>query len=87
MIIKNTDPGIQTWRFVSQVFFVLLLLFIGWQFTLYVGWLDSGGVGDPPRRPPGAEGFLPIASFMSLSYMLQTGQIHPVHPAGLFIFL
>jgi len=53
----------------------------------YAAWLDSGGVGEAPYRPPGASGFLPIASLMSLSLLLQTGEVHPIHPAGLFIFL
>jgi NAD-dependent dihydropyrimidine dehydrogenase PreA subunit len=32
------------------------------------------------------EGFLPISSLMGLYHLLASGQIHPVHPAGLFIF-
>lgn len=87
MIARNTAPGTQTLRFAVQLVFILLLLFIGFQFFQYVGWLESGGVGEAPRRPPGAGGFLPIASIMSLSYLLQTGQVHMAHPAGLYLFM
>lgn len=37
-------------------------------------------------RPPGIEAFLPISALMSVQFWLQTGLIHPVHPAGLLIF-
>ena len=54
---------------------------------VYVAWLDNGGEGVAPSRPPGAEAFLPIASFMSLSYLIQTGDVHTVHSAGLYLFI
>lgn len=87
MIIKNTSPSSQKLRSIMQVVFLFLILFIGIQFIQYVAWLDSGGLGDAPRRPPGATGFLPIASIMSLSFLFQTGEVHSVHPAGLFLFI
>ncbi len=77
----------QTIRFTTQVIFLLLVLYIGWQVSQVIYWLDSGGIGQPPRRPPGAEGFLPIASLMSLKYLLLTGTVHMAHPAGLYLLL
>ncbi|MCF7904185.1 MAG: 4Fe-4S binding protein [Candidatus Marinimicrobia bacterium] len=87
MIDKNTSPSSQKLRSIVQLVFLVLILFIGMQFIQYVAWLDSGGIGDTPRRPPGASGFLPIASIMSLSFLIQTGDVHAVHPAGLFLFI
>lgn len=87
MIKKNTALSAQRFRTISQLLFLMLILFIGVQFMHYVAWLDSGGLGDAARRPPGASGFLPIASIMSLSFLFQTGKVHSVHPAGLYLFI
>jgi len=87
MIKKNQEPSTQTFRSIVQIAFLVLILFIGLQSVQYTAWLDSGGSEDAPYRPPGASGFLPIASLMSLSLLLQSGEVHPIHPAGLFIFL
>ncbi len=86
-IKKNTAPPVQKYRFWIQIFFALLTIWIGVQFHYFVRWLESGGAADFVNRPPGAEAFLPISSLMSLYYFLQTGEIHHVHPAGLFIFV
>ncbi len=53
---------------------------------MFVQSLESAG-GPVVGRPPGVEGFLPISSLMSLYYFLQSGVIHPAHPAGLFILV
>lgn len=48
--------------------------------------METGGAVEYSTRPPGADGFLPISSFMSFYLFLTTGIIHQAHPAGLFIF-
>jgi len=55
------------------------------EFFLFVQWLEAGGGGPFPGRPPGVEGFLPISALISLRHFFLTGEVHPVHPAGLFI--
>jgi polyferredoxin len=85
MVKKNEKP-IQTFRFIVQVAFVLLCVWIGYDFYKFIGWLESGGTLDFSSRPPGVDGFLPISSLMSFYLFLQTGSIHPAHPAGLIIF-
>jgi len=71
-------------RHVVQAGFLLTVLLIGWEFSRWVHGLERGAaVG---ARPPGVEGFLPIASLLSLRRLLITGEIHPVHPAGLVVF-
>ncbi len=86
-IIKNNDKPIQSLRLIVQILFVLLCIWIGYEFHLFVKYLESGGNAAFYSRPPGVDGFLPISSFMSLFVFLKTGSIHPAHPAGLMIFL
>ena len=86
---KHAKPhggGGQQLRFWIQFAFILLCLWIGVEFTLWYFWHEGSG-GIAMTRPPGVEGFLPISALMSLYYLLLSGSIHPVHPAGLFILL
>lgn len=73
-------------RRIVQVVFLVLVLAIGAQFSV---WAFAHLEGRPAgvSRPPGVEGFLPISAFMSLRLALAGGGIHPVHPAGLAILL
>jgi polyferredoxin len=97
----STKPGrwkLTAWlvdniRLVVQMSFALLCIWIGIEFYQFVDYLESAGVsgvsgasGDA-YRPPGAEGFLPISSLMSLYYFFLTGDIHAAHPAGMFILV
>ncbi len=67
-----------------QMFFLILCLWIGWDFIrFYFSCLTPGQA--MVARPPGVEAFLPISALVSARYWLQTGVIHPVHPAGLLI--
>jgi len=83
--VRNTEKPVQKYRLTVQIAFALLCVWIGVEFHLFVRFLDSGGTTTFVSRPPGAEGFLPISSLMSLYYFFQTGEIHTAHPAGLFI--
>lgn len=85
-MVKNVEKPVQKFRFIVQIAFVLLCIWIGYDFYKFVGWLESGGTLDFTNRPPGVDGFLPISSLMSFYLFLQTGIIHPAHPAGLVIF-
>jgi polyferredoxin len=38
-------------------------------------------------RPPGVEGWLPIAGLMNLKLWLSTGRIPAIHPAGMFLLI
>jgi polyferredoxin len=68
-----------------QLIFSALCLLIGWQFLEF--YHSCVGASQPPLpRPPSVEAFLPISALMSARFWLQTGAIHPVHPAGLLIF-
>lgn len=75
----------QFWRRLSQAFFVLASLWIGYQFYQFYLYLE--GTGPAASRPPGVEGYLPIAALVGLKYWLTTGNWDPVHPAGLTLLL
>jgi polyferredoxin len=70
-----------------QAAFLLLCIWIGIEFYLFVraGMSPNAPIGI--SRPPGVEGFLPISALMSLKYWIQTGVINTIHPSGLFIFV
>ncbi len=85
--IKNIDKPIQKYRFYIQSIFVLLCLWIAYDFYYFVEFLESGGTAEFTERPPGAEGFLPISALMSVYYFVLTGNIHQAHPAGFFILI
>jgi Pyruvate/2-oxoacid:ferredoxin oxidoreductase delta subunit len=73
-------------RSTIQFTFVLLCVWIGLEFSLFMKWGQSAGVQSFHQRPPGAEGFLPISALISLNYWIQTGIVNEIHPSGLFIF-
>ncbi|HJW71573.1 MAG TPA: 4Fe-4S binding protein [Geothrix sp.] len=70
-----------------QGMFLLLCLWIGVEFALFMRWGASQGQAAYVPHPPGAEGFLPISALLSLKFWLTTGEITAIHPAGLFIFV
>jgi len=77
----------QALRMGVQGAFVVLCLWIGVEFHLFMRWASSLGAEAYVPHPPGAEGFLPISALMSLKLWVASGRVHPVHPAGLFILV
>jgi polyferredoxin len=73
-------------RWISQISFFILTIYVGWMFYLFVRFCETGGATAYVSRPPGVEAFLPIGAFMGLKYFLGTGQVDPLHPAGFVIF-
>jgi polyferredoxin len=84
---RTTDDYSQKLRFGIQSAFLLLNLWIGAQFFLWVRYYESGGATLRVSRPPGVEGWLPIASLMNLKAFLLTGAVPSVHPAGMFLLV
>ena len=72
-------------RLLVQTGFLLLIIWIGFQFVGFVRYYQSGGQATFYHRPPGVEGFLPISSLMGLKYFLMTGHLSRVHPAGIVL--
>jgi Pyruvate/2-oxoacid:ferredoxin oxidoreductase delta subunit len=86
-IIWRLKEDSQFLRTTVQAAFVLLCIWIGVEFYLFMQWGMSGGAEPYFERPPGVEGFLPISALMSLKYWIETGIINTIHPAALFILL
>jgi polyferredoxin len=85
--IRRRPDRSQIVRLGFQTAFVLLNLWIGARFYLWVRFYESGGATVAVTRPPGVEGWLPIAALMNLKYVLVTGDLPPVHAAGLFLLV
>jgi polyferredoxin len=86
-IVLRLRKDSQFFRSIIQFSFVLLCVWLGLEFYLFMRWGQSAGVEPFHQRPPGAEGFLPISALISLKYWMQTGMINQIHPSGLFIFV
>lgn len=82
-----STKSVSTIRSVVQWCFFVWVIGIGIRFGLFINSVESGAATPLISRPPGVEGFLPIGALTSLKYWLVSGQIHPVHPAALVIFL
>lgn len=70
-----------------QTAFLLLNLWLGVQFYFWVRHFETGGQSAYVSRPPGVEGWLPIAALMNLKYAVVSGGVLDVHPAGMFLLL
>jgi polyferredoxin len=77
----------QRLRRAVQLAFLTLNVWIGFQFVRFVEYYESGGHAARVGRPPGVEGWLPIASLMNLKVLVETGALPRVHPAGLFLLI
>ncbi len=82
----NRDHS-QAWRRHVQGLFLALNAGIGLQFALFVRYFESGGRSVHVSRPPGVEGWLPIAGLMNLKYFLATGRVPSLHPAAMFLLV
>jgi polyferredoxin len=74
-------------RRVFQLAFLLLNIWIGVQFYLFVRYYETGGLTVQAGRPAGVEGWLPIAAMMNLKVLLLTGHLPNLHPAGMFLLI
>jgi len=87
-LIRRTDTDrSQLYRRSFQGAFLLLNLWLGAKFYLWARQFEVGVINPSLQRPPGVEGWLPIAGLMNLKYWLLSGQIPQVHPAALFLLL
>ena len=81
---REKDPSGRI-RHAVQIAFLLLNIWVGVQFYFFVRYFEKGGW--KVERPPGVEGWLPIAGMMNASYLLQTGRVPEIHPAAMVLFL
>jgi polyferredoxin len=87
VFVRAPPDGSQRWRFGFQIAFLLLNVAIGVQFWLFVRSFESGGAPGRVPRPPGVEGWLPIAALMNLKATLLTGELPRRFPAGMFLLV
>jgi polyferredoxin len=87
-LIRRTDKDYsQSLRRGYQVLFLLLNVWLGAQFYLWVRHFETAGQSPYVNRPPGVEGWLPIAGMMNLKYFLVTGRVPVLHPAAMFLLV
>lgn len=86
LIRRSAQDRSQRIRHTVQWLFLVLNMWIGLQFLLWVRYFERGG-GLSVSRPAGVEGWLPIAGMMNAKYLLATGHIPAIHPAAMFLFL
>ena len=87
-LVRRTDKDYsQVLRRSFQFAFLLLNVYLGSRFYLWVRHFETGMQTRAVARPAGVEGWLPIAGMMNLKYFLVTGHIPPVHPAAMFLLI
>ncbi len=70
-----------------QLAFLLMNVWLGGQFYLWVRHFETGGHSAYVSRPAGVEGWLPIAGMMNLKYLLATRHVPALHPAAMFLLV
>jgi polyferredoxin len=87
-LVKRAAPDrSQRLRRTVQLAFLALNVWIAAEFYLFVRYYESGGQTLRASRPPGVEGWLPIASLMNLKVFLATGAVPAMHAAGMFLLI
>jgi polyferredoxin len=87
LIRRTASDYSQQLRRSFQLVFLLLNLWLGVAFYLWVRRLEAGVPSGPGSRPAGVEGWLPIAGLMNVKYWLTSGQVPAIHPAAMFLFI
>jgi polyferredoxin len=87
LVRRRVNDRSQRIRHAFQIAFVVLNVWLGGQFYLWVRQFEISGSQLTLARPAGVEGWLPIAGLMNLKYWLVTGHIQAIHPAAMFLLL
>ena len=87
-LIRRTDRDYsQCLRRGYQFVFLLMNVWLGGQFYLWVRHYETAGASAYVSRPAGVEGWLPIAGMMNFKYFLLTGRVPELHPAAMFLLV
>jgi polyferredoxin len=70
-----------------QLAFLLLNVYLGAVFYLWVRQFETENLRASLTRPAGVEGWLPIAGMMNFKYLLLTGHVPAMHPAAMFLLI
>jgi polyferredoxin len=85
--VRAPPDRTQRWRRALQLAFLLLNVVIGVQFWAFVRHFETGGETPYVQRPPGVEGWLPIAALMNLKAAVLTGELPSRFPAGMVLLV
>jgi polyferredoxin len=85
--VRAPPDRTQRWRRTFQVAFLVLNVAIGVQFWRFVRFYETGGATPYVPRPPGVEGYLPIAALMNLKATVLTGALPARFPAGMVLLV
>jgi polyferredoxin len=86
LLMRRVSPDCsQQIRRAVQFAFLLLNVYIGVRFVLWVRFFESQGNAPYVERPAGVDGWLPIAGLMNLRYFLITHHIPAVHPSAMVL--
>jgi polyferredoxin len=86
-LVRRTTPDrSQQTRRIVQFAFLLLNVFLGIKFVLWVRYFESHGATMYVDRPAGVDGWLPIAGLINFRYLLATHHLPDIHPAALVLF-
>jgi polyferredoxin len=87
-LIRRTERDYsQQFRRSYQSAFLLLNVYLGGMFYLWVRHFETGIGTKLVARPAGVEGWLPIAGLMNLKYWLVAGRVPTIHPAAMFLLI
>ena len=87
-LVRRTDRDYsQALRRGFQSAFMLLNVYLGATFYFWVRHFENAGQTAAVPRPPGVEGWLPIAGMMNFKYWLLTGHVPSMHPAAMFLLI
>jgi polyferredoxin len=87
-LVRRTDRDYsQPLRRSYQFAFLLLNVYLGGMFYLWVRHFETGPGTKVAARPAGVEGWLPIAGLMNFKYWLATGHVPTIHPAAMFLLI
>jgi len=70
-----------------QFAFLLLNVYLGTTFYFWVRQFETASSSSAISRPPGVEGWLPIAGMMNFKYFVLTGKVPAMHPAAMFLLV
>lgn len=86
-LVRRTDHDYsQALRRGHQAAFLLLNIYLGSSFYFWVRQFETG-IASSTTRPPGVEGWLPIAGMMNFKFWLATGRVPAMHPAAMFLLI
>lgn len=86
LVRRSTPDRSQQTRRMVQFAFLLLNIFLGIKFVLWVRYFESHGATMYVDRPAGVDGWLPIAGLINFRYFVASHHLPDIHPAALVLF-